>query len=96
MTHSVDGLHRFGLKLLVHPDTVFDCRSAIPVFHRWIQTAALDRQLLIDVADYTHLVDGPTVLLVGHEVNVSLDTAEDQLGLLCTRKRPQSGSLVLG
>ena len=34
-------------------------------------------------------------LLVGHEVNVSLDTAEDQLGLLCTRKRPQSGSLSL-
>ena len=64
------------------------------MFHRWIQTAALDELLLIDVADYTHLVDGPSVLLVGHEVNLSLDTAEDQLGLLCMRKRPGSGSLV--
>ena len=41
------------------------------MFHRWIQTRAVDG-LLIDVADYTHLKDGPQVLLAGHEGNYSM------------------------
>lgn len=94
MTQSVEALHRFGLKLFAQPDGGFDCRAAIPVFHHWIQTGALGQQLLIDVADYTHLVDGPSVLLVGYDLNLSLDTAEGQLGLLCVQKRPGPGSFI--
>ena len=93
MSDSVEALHRFGLKLFVRPGTELDCRHVIPVFHSWIQTSALD-VLLIDVADYTHLVDGPSVLLVGYELNLSLDTAEGRLGLLCTQKRRGSGSFA--
>ena len=94
MTQSVEALHRFGLKLFAQPDGRVDCRAAIPVFHHWIQTGALGQQLLIDVADYTHLVDGPSVLLVGHDLNLSLDTAEGRLGLQCMQKRPGSGSFI--
>lgn len=90
---SVDDLYRFGLKLFVEPGISLNAGSCIPIFHRWIQTAALDR-LLIDVADYTHLVGGPSVLLVGHEGNLSVDQADGRAGIVCTSKRPSaSGSL---
>ena len=35
-----------------------DLTQAIPVFHRWIQEQALPG-LLIDVADYRHVPEGP-------------------------------------
>ena len=93
MGQSVDDLYRFGLKLFVEPGISLNVGSCIPIFHRWIQTAALDR-LLIDVADYTHLVGGPSVLLVGHEGNLSVDQADGRDGIVCTSKRPAaSGSL---
>ena len=86
MGQSVDDLYRFGLKLFVKPGVLLNGGDCIPIFHRWIQTAALDR-LLIDVADYTHLVGGPSVLLVGHEGNLSVDHADDRSGIVCTSKR---------
>ena len=92
MTSAVDDLQRFGLKLFLEPDTSVDVRAFILVFHRWIQTKALD-ELLIDVADYTHLSDGPSVLLAGHEGNYAIDRSEDRLGLYYYRKQPAAGSL---
>jgi hypothetical protein len=59
--------------------------DAIPVFHRWIQQRDLP-ELLIDVADYSHVPEGPGVLLIAHEANYSLDYARNQLGLLYNRK----------
>lgn len=61
--------------------------AAIPVFHRWIQRRSLPG-VLIDVADYTHVPDGPGVLLVGHEFDVALDEAGGRLGVLYNRKLP--------
>ena len=93
MGQSVDELYRFGLKLFVEPGLSLNGGDCIPIFHRWIQTAALDR-LLIDVADYTHLVSGPSVLLVGYEGNLSVDHADGRPGIVCTSKRPSTaGSL---
>jgi hypothetical protein len=46
----------------------------IPVFHRWIQHAAVPG-LLIDVADYGHVPEGPGVMLIGHEADRALDLA---------------------
>jgi hypothetical protein len=93
MEQSVDDLYRFGLKLFVEPASSLDGDCCIPIFHRWIQTSALNR-LLIDVVDYTHLVSGPRVLLVGHEGNLSVDQADGRAGIVCTSKRPAiSGSL---
>ncbi len=37
----------------------------IPLFHRWIQEQAIDGHLLIDVHDYSHIQQGPGILLVG-------------------------------
>ena len=79
--------------MFVEPDCTLNSADCIPIFHRWIQTQALDL-LLIDVADYTHLSSGPNVLLVAHEGNLAIDTAEGRTGLLCTSKQPQTGSLA--
>ena len=93
MTTSLDNLYRFGLKLFVESEMALDEQACVPIFHRWIQTTALDR-LLIDVADYSHLVGGPSVLLVGHEGNLWLDQGDGRWGLVCTSKQPADGSLV--
>ena len=66
MAAPIEQLQRFGLKLFVDSAAVVSPHACVPIFHRWIQTGAVDG-LLIDVADYTHLTDGPRVLLVAHE-----------------------------
>ena len=58
----------------------------IGVFHRFIQEAAVPG-LLIDVADYAHVPDGPGVMLIGHEVDYGIDLAGGRTGLLTVRKR---------
>ena len=92
MTHGIDDLQRFGLKLFLDPDTPCEPRDLVPVFHRWIQTKAID-QRLIDVADYMHMLDGPRVLLVAHEGNFALDDGDGRPGLQYVRKQPTDGPL---
>jgi hypothetical protein len=67
-----------------------DLAAAVPVFHRWIQDGACE-ELLIDVADYTHVPAGPGVILIGHEANYSLDNSGNRPGLLYNRKAPLDG-----
>lgn len=63
----------------------------VPVFHRWIQEKALE-ELLLDVADYRHVYNGPGVMLIGHEANYSLDNTDGELGILYNRKTPLDGT----
>lgn len=99
MSRPVEHLQRCGLKVFLAPDApdapdaAPDVRAFIPVFHRWIQTGAVDG-LLIDVADYTHLADGPAVLLAGHEGNYAIDRADGRTGLCYHRKQPADGPLA--
>jgi hypothetical protein len=65
---------------------------AIPVFHRWIQERALD-ELMVDVADYSHVPDGPGVVLVCHDAVYGLDSGGGELGLLYSRRRETHPSL---
>jgi hypothetical protein len=65
--------------------------DAIPVFHRWIQSRDLP-ELLIDVADYSHVPAGPGVLLIGHEANYALDNARNRPGFLYSRKAEDGAS----
>jgi hypothetical protein len=48
-------------------------------------------ELLIDVADYKHVPDGPGVMLIGHEADYSLDETGGRLGLLYNRKIKGAG-----
>jgi rhodanese-related sulfurtransferase len=59
-----------------------DLGGAIEAFHRFIQRGLVEG-LILDVADYRHVPQGPGVLLVGHDVDYGL--AED--GFSVVRKR---------
>ena len=86
-------LGRYCLKFYASDPGILDLAEAIPIFHRWIQSNRVDG-LLIDVADYRHVPDGPGVVLIGHEADYFLDEMEGPLGLLYNRKREAEGSNV--
>lgn len=65
---------------------VVDTADLVPIFHRWIRDASVPG-LLIDVADYRHVPNGPAVLLIGHDGDYILDGADGRLGLLYRHKR---------
>lgn len=87
--------NRVACKFFVHPDPTapLDLHPFIGLFHRFIRESAVPG-LLIDVADYAHVPDGPGVLLVGHDVDYGLDLAGGRAGLLTTRKRLDGESLA--
>jgi len=70
-----------------------DPLDLVPIFHRWIREDKVPGELLIDVADYTHVWQGPGVLLVGHGVDLYYDLGENRPGLLFARKRALVGDL---
>lgn len=61
------------------------------VFNTWIQNQRLE-ELLIDVADYLHVHNGPGIMLIGHEADYSLDHRAGRLGLLYNRKEQLKGT----
>ena len=79
------------LKIFAREPVPDDLGDAIPVFHRWIQDRVCP-ELLIDVADYRHVPNGPGVVLIGHEASYNLDNTKGRLGLLYTRRQPGGGS----
>jgi len=85
-------LQKFGVKLFFNTNGNFDAKDFIPVFHNWIQDKIIDDHLLIDVADYSHIPDGPGVMLVAHEGNFSLDQESQQPGIMYMRKTEIAGS----
>jgi hypothetical protein len=85
-------MDHFRVKVYARADSAADLADAIPVFHRWIQGSAIAEEMLIDVADYRHVTNGPGVLLVGHHAFRNLDLGGRGLGLLYTRRSAMSGS----
>ena len=83
-------MQHVNIKIFAETQDGINVADAIPVFHRWIQKRDLP-ELAIDVADYSHVPEGPGVLLIAHEANYSLDYGHDRLGLLYNRKAADSG-----
>ncbi len=86
---------KFQVKLFAKNDGV-ELEKLIPVFHAWIREKRIDDELLIDVADYSHVPQGPGVVLIGHESDYYFDMADDRPGLLYSRKRGFEGDLDAG
>ena len=61
------------------------------IFNQWISNTP--DEVLIDIADYGHVHDGPEVLLVGNEANYCIDNSGGKRGLLYSRKRGLEGTL---
>ena len=86
---------KFQVKLFAKNDRV-ELEKLIPVFHAWIREKRIDDELLIDVADYSHVPQGPGVVLIGHESDYYFDMGDDRPGLLYSRKRGLDGDLEAG
>jgi hypothetical protein len=84
-------VQQLSVKLFAEDPIGFDQSVLIPIFHDWIRRRRLEDRLLIDVADYRHVADGPGVMLVAHEAHYGLDQGGGRLGLLCSRKRDEPG-----
>jgi hypothetical protein len=79
---------RLQLKIFVAPGSAqaLEPEALIPVFHRWIKERLLP-ELVIDVASYVHVPEGPGVVLIGHGSDYFMDQGEGRLGLMHSRKR---------
>jgi hypothetical protein len=86
-------LYKIGIKIFVTNPQAVRLRDFIPVFHGWIQQQKIAGHLLIDVHDYSHVHNGPGILLVAHEGNFSVDQEGGRLGLFYYRKQPLQGGL---
>lgn len=84
-------LQHVNVKLFVDGDLPVSPEQFINVFHRWTAEQSCE-ELLIDVADYRHVPDGPGVVLVGLEADYAMDHALHRWGLLYNRKAPADGS----
>jgi len=86
-------LHKIGIKFFTVDGNQVDILKLIPMYHRWIQQDALE-DLLIDVADYSHVPGGPGVMLIAHEGNYALDETDRERGVVYYSKRPLTGELA--
>jgi hypothetical protein len=84
---------QLSVKLFAQDPAAVDLAGFIPIFHGWIQESRLPGRLLIDVADYRHVADGPGIVLVAHEAHYALDSEHGPLGLACARRRDEPGPL---
>jgi hypothetical protein len=85
-------IQQLELKLFLEEGLAIDQAALIPIFHRWIRDDQLGREvLLIDVADYRHVPDGPGVMLVADGAQWRVDEAAGQVGLVFARKRDEPG-----
>ena len=83
---------RIALKVYVAGGIAPDAPRVLEAFHGWIRQKALP-ETLIDVVDYSHVHQGPAVLLIGHESDYALDLSEGRVGLSYQRKRAPETSL---
>jgi hypothetical protein len=80
--------YKLQLKIFLTPDSAraVPPEAFVPVFHRWIKERLLP-DLVIDVANYLHVPEGPGVVLIGDGSDYFMDQREGRLGLLHSRKR---------
>jgi len=84
---------KFAFKFFLENPAALKPGEVVPVFHNFIQTHGVPDHLLIDVADYEHVPNGPGTVLVSHEANIHLDLADGRPGLLYVRKQPLKGDM---
>ena len=88
----MDDLQRINIKFFLTDSGTLETEEAFRIFNGWITQSA--DELLIDVADYSHVPSGPVILLVGHAANYGIDDGDGRRGFLYARKQPLPGSLT--
>ncbi|MAE65583.1 MAG: hypothetical protein CMJ18_15045 [Phycisphaeraceae bacterium] len=85
-------LQRIAVKCFARDGQAVEADALIGVFHRWIQRNSLPSFIPIDVADYSHVRQGPGVMLICHEGQFSVDEADGAVGVQYASKRGATGS----
>jgi hypothetical protein len=86
-------VQHINIKLFLENPESVNLADYAAVFNTWIQKQRLE-ELLIDVADYLHVHNGPGIMLIGHEADYSLDNRAGRLGLLYNRKEQLDGTMT--
>jgi len=86
-------IQHVNAKLFVDGPFNVDGARVIGIFHDWVREQVFD-EVLIDVADYRHVPDGPALMIVGHEADYIIDHANGRPGLQYNRKAALDGSNV--
>ena len=84
-------LQHINVKLYLEDPETVNLAEYGAIFNSWIQEQRLE-ELLIDVADYLHVHNGPGIMLIGYEADYSLDNRAGHLGLLYNRKAQVQGT----
>jgi hypothetical protein len=84
-------VQHINIKFFIENPETANLADYAAVFNSWIQKQRLE-ELLIDVADYLHVHNGPGIMLIGHEADYSLDNRAGRLGLLYNRKAQLDGT----
>jgi hypothetical protein len=79
--------HKISVKFYAESDANLGAHEFVPIFHSWIQNNSVPEHVLVDVADYAHVHNGPGTLLVAHEANFYADRIDGRLGLTYSRKQ---------
>ena len=92
-------IKKINIKIYAKDNSFPALSDFIPVFHDWIKDQKDEKQeqknseLLIDVADYSHVPAGPGVMLIAHESQYSIGYgAEERFGLTYELKVMHGGS----
>jgi len=78
-------LQNIQWKLHLDEATVGDHHDWFKVFGTWIPGSP---EVFVDVADYSHVTNGPIIFLSGHNEAYTLDNTTGRLGLLYERRQP--------
>ena len=84
-------LQHIALKIFVDGDLTTDWEQFINVFHGWVAAQSMP-EMMIDVADYRHVPNGPGVVMTGHEADYYMDNTGGQPGLRYVCKVAVEGS----
>ena len=84
-------IQHINIKFYLENPEAVNLADYASVFNVWIQKQRLE-ELLIDVADYLHVHNGPGIMLIGHEADYSLDNRAGRLGVLYNRKEQLEGT----
>lgn len=84
-------IQHINVKVFVEGELPVEPEQFIAVFHGWVQEQA-GEGVLIDVADYSHVPNGPGVMMIGLEADYSIDHTGGRWGLLYNRKAALAGS----
>jgi len=84
-------LQHINVKVLLENPAELDLDAMVNVFHSWIQDQVCE-ELLLDVADYRHVHNGPGIVLIGHEADYAIDSTDGRRGIRYNRKALITGS----